>query len=100
MAGLTWTEPALRQLEEIIELIALDKPEAAAKTAQSIFAAADHVEKFKLLGRKIPEFPVPGYRQLWIRPCWIYYRVVNEDVFVLHVRRAESPFRVEFLDER
>jgi toxin ParE1/3/4 len=99
MAKLTWTEPALRQLEEIISYIALDKPAAAAKVAQTIFATADNIERFKLLGRSIPEFPVAGYRQLWIRPCWLYYRLIEEDVFILHVRRAESPFRVEFLDE-
>ena len=29
MAELIWTEPALRQLEEIADWIALEKPEAA-----------------------------------------------------------------------
>lgn len=98
MARLIWTEPALRQLEEIVEFIALDKPAAASKVARSIFELADQVERFKQLGRPIPEFPVAGYRHLWIRPCWIYYRVINEDVFVLHVRRAETLFRVDFLE--
>jgi toxin ParE1/3/4 len=98
MAKLTWTDPALRQLEEIIEFIALDKPVAASKVAKAILDAADNGERFRLLGRTIPEFPVPGYRQLWIRPCWIYYRVVGDDIFILHVRRAESPFRVEFIE--
>jgi toxin ParE1/3/4 len=100
MAKLTWTEPALRQLEEIIEYIALDKPAAASEVAQAIFDTTDNVERFRLLGRPIPEFPVEGYRQLWIRPCWIYYRAIAEEIFILHVRRAESPFRVEFMDDR
>lgn len=100
MAKLIWTEPALRQLEEIIECIALDKPDAASKVAATIFDAADNIETFRLLGRAIPEFPAPGYRQLWIRPCWIYYRLVDDDIFILHVRRAESPFRVEFINEK
>lgn len=99
MAKLTWTEPALRQLEEIIEFIALDKPDAASRVAKKFFETTDNVEAFKLLGRKIPEFPVEGYRQLWIRPCWIYYRTIAEDIFILHVRRAESPFRIEFIEE-
>lgn len=100
MAKLTWAEPALRQLEEIVEFIALDKPEAATRVAKTIFETTDNVERFKLLGRPIPEFPVAGYRQLWVRPCWIYYRLIAEDdIFILHIRRAESPFRIEFLNE-
>lgn len=98
MAKLVWTEPALRQLEEIIDYIALDKPSVAKKVARTIFDTTDHAERFKLLGRSIPEFPVPNYRQIWIRPCWIYYRVINGDVYVLHVRRAESLFRIEYLE--
>mgnify|MGYP002655374524 CR=1 FL=1 len=99
MAKLTWTEPALRQLEEIIEFIALDKPEAARRVALSIFDTTDNIESFRLLGRKIPEFPVEGYRQIWIRPCWLYYRIIADEIFILHVRRAESPFRIEFIED-
>jgi toxin ParE1/3/4 len=98
MAKLTWTEPALRQLEEIIDFIALDKSEAASRVAKSIFDATDNIESFRLLGRKIPEFPEEGYRQIWIRPCWIYYRIITDEIFILHVRRAESPFRIEFIE--
>ena len=100
MAKLTWTEPALRQLDEIIDFIALDKPEAASRVAKSIFDITDNIESFRLLGRKIPEFPAEGYRQIWIRPCWIYYRIIADEIFILHVRRAESPFRIEFIEEK
>jgi toxin ParE1/3/4 len=99
MAKLIWTAPALRQLEEIIDFIALDKPEAASRVAKSIFDTTDNIESFRLLGRKIPEFPVAGYRQLWIKPCWLYYRIKADTVFILHVRRAESPFRIEFIEK-
>ena len=97
MAKLIWTEPALRQLEEIVDYIALDKPSAAQVVARAIFAITDNIERFKLLGRSIPEFPVRNYRQLWIKPCWIYYKIIETDVYILHVRRAESPFRTEFI---
>jgi toxin ParE1/3/4 len=99
MAKLIWTEPALRQLEEIVEYIALDKPQAAQQVATEIFSATDNLAHFKLLGRKIPEFPVENYRQLWIKPCWIYYRKIQSDLYILHVRRAETPFRIEYLSE-
>jgi len=98
MAQLIWSEPALRQLEEIVEYIALDKPEAAKRVAQSVFSLTDNVEQFKLIGRVIPEFPVARYRQIWVNPCWIYYKITGEDVTILHVRRAESLFHIEDLE--
>jgi toxin ParE1/3/4 len=99
MDKLTWSEPALRQLEEILEVIALDKPEAAVAVARKIFEAADNVERFRLLGRAIPEFPAPGYRQLWMQPCWIYYRIAGKDIILLHVRRAGRPFDPAYLED-
>ncbi|MFA6962813.1 MAG: type II toxin-antitoxin system RelE/ParE family toxin [Opitutaceae bacterium] len=98
MAELIWSEPALRQLEAIIEYIALDKPAAAKRVAQTVFGLTDNVEQFKLIGRVIPEFPVARYRQIWVNPCWIYYKATEEDVTILHVRRAESLFRIEDLE--
>jgi toxin ParE1/3/4 len=99
MAQLIWAEPALRQLEAIVDYISLDKPLAAKRVAQLVFDAAGNVERFKLIGRPIPEFPASNYRQLWISPCWIYYRITGGDVYILHVRRAESFFRTENLAE-
>lgn len=98
MAQLIWSEPALRQLEEIVEYIALDKPEAAKRVARTIFDLTGNVEQFKLTGRVIPEFPVARYRQIWINPCWIYYKITADNVTILHVRRAESLFRIEDLN--
>ncbi len=97
MAKLIWTEPALRQLEDILEFIALDKPDAAKKVATSIFEITDNVKLFKSLGREIPEYPTPHYRQLWIRPCWLYYKVSAGTVYILHVRRGETLFKPESL---
>jgi plasmid stabilization system protein ParE len=97
MAELIWTEPALAQLEAIAAFIALDKPDAASAVVRRIFATTDQVERFARLGRQIPEFRRPNYRQLWIAPCWIYYRKDGEKIFILHVRRAERPLRTEEL---
>ena len=97
MAEVVWTEPALAQLEEIVAYISLDKPEAAQAVAQRVFAATDRLEAFLRLGRKIPEFPHPQYRQVWIRPCWLYYRIEDERALILHVRRAEKLFSADEL---
>ena len=97
MAEVIWTEPALAQLDAIAAFIALDKPDAAAAVVRRILAITDQVEKFVKIGRRIPEFMHPNYRQLWIAPCWIYYRQEGKRVYILHVRRAERPLRLEDL---
>lgn len=97
MAEVIWSEPALAQLDAIAGFIALDRPDAAKAVVRRIFEASDHLERFKRLGRAIPEFLHPLYRQVWLSPCWIYYRIDGEDVYILHVRRAEQPFRLEGL---
>jgi toxin ParE1/3/4 len=95
MAELIWTEPALAQLEAIAEVIALDKPDAAAAVVQKVVEVTDRVVQFAKLGKKIPEFQHTNYRQMWIKPCWIYYRIEGPRIYILHVRRGEKQFRSE-----
>jgi len=99
MAEVIWSEPALLQLDAIVSYIALDKPDAATAIVKKIFELTDHLTRFRKLGRKIPEFPHSDYRHMWIRPCWIYYRISGHDVHILHVRRAEQPLRTDELTE-
>jgi toxin ParE1/3/4 len=99
MAKVIWTEPALAQLELIIGFIALDKPEAARAVAGRIFDATDQIGRFVRMGKPIPNFPHQNYRQVWIKPCWLYYRFEGGAVYILHVRRAEKLFRVEDMTE-
>jgi toxin ParE1/3/4 len=97
MAEVIWTEPALEQLDSIAEFIALDKPEAAQAVVRRVFAATGQVERFLRLGRPVPELPNPKYRQVWIKPCWLYYRIDKNQAYILHVRRGEKLLRIEDL---
>ena len=99
MAEVVWTKRAYFQLREIAEYIALDKPPAAERLLQHAVLQARQLGQFPNLGRRVPEIPRSAYRQLWVSPCWIYYRVAMHDgsVIILHVRRAERPLRVEDL---
>ena len=97
MAKVVWSAPALAQLESIIDFIALDKPEAARAVAARVLDSTDQLERFLRLGRPIDEFKHKNYRQVWIKPCWLYYRIQGDTVFILHVRRAEKPLHLEDL---
>ena len=101
MAKLIWSEPALAQLDAIAEFIALDKPEAAKAVVQRVFEATDRLEQFTKMGRPVPGLEHTAYRQVWLKPCWVYYRVAEDTVYILHVRRGEKILRVEdLLDDR
>jgi toxin ParE1/3/4 len=97
MAEVIWTEPALAQLQAILEYIALDRQEAAEAVAKRVFAATDRLASLPKLGRPIPEFPHRNYRELWAKPCWLYYRIDDSRAIILHVRRAEQLFDAEEL---
>lgn len=95
MAQVVWTEQAAVQLDAIAQHIALDKPVAAQSVVRKIYAKAGLLAISPTLGRPASELPGKHYRKFWISPCWVYYRLANELVVIIHVRRAERPFRSE-----
>jgi len=97
MAQIIWALPALNQLDEIAGYIALDNPEAAQKVVQRIFNLTDKLSQFPEMGSGIPELSHQDYRQLWCKPCWIYYKLDKDKIYILHVRRAEKLFGAEDL---
>ena len=98
MAEIIWTEPALDQLEEIAEYIALDKLGAASKLVKTIFSAVERLEQFPESGHASPELPDSIYREQYVRPCRIFYRNEDEVVLILHVMREERQLRRFLLD--
>ena len=100
MAQVIWTEPALQDLNEIAEYIALDKVSAAKKLVQNIFSSTDRLEKFPKTGRKVPELLDSRYLELIVNPCRIYYRIEKNKIYILYVMRSERKLRNYLLDER
>lgn len=64
MARIIWTEPALIDLNDIAEYIALDKPSAARALVQKVFLKTERLEKFPESGRKPPELKNPDIKKL------------------------------------
>ncbi len=98
MAEVVWTNPALDQLEEIAEYIALDKPEAASRLMTVIFSTVDRLERFPDSGHVPSELPNSIYRELCIGPCRIFYRREGGMVLIVHVMREERQLRKFLLD--
>lgn len=100
MAGVSWTEPALQDLDAIAEYIALDNPAAASPLVRAVFAKVERLQEFPESGRIPPELPASVYREVLIPPCRIFYRKDNKRVFILYVMREERQLRAYMLENR
>lgn len=100
MAEIIWTEPAIHELDEIADYIALDNPLAASELVQRVFAhvaqLADHPES----GSRPLELKGSRYRQIVEPPCRIFYRINGESVIVLYVMRSERALKRSRLSKK
>ncbi len=62
MAEVIWTEPALSDLNDIAEYIALENIVAAKQSVQTIFSKVERLQTFPELGRIPPELEHLSYR--------------------------------------
>ena len=100
MAQIIWTDPALEDLNEIAEYIALDKPSAAKWLVREVLSKVKRLENFPKSGRKPPELNKTRYREVIIPPCRVFYRNEEEKVFILYVMRSERKLRNFILEAR
>ena len=101
MAQVIWTEPALSDLNEIAEYIALDNFDAAAGLVQEVFSAVERLEMHPESGRHPPELEKKTrYREIIIGPCRVFYRLDSDKVYILYVMRGERELRVFLLKDR
>ncbi len=101
MVQIVWTEPALLEINEIAEYIALDKLDAAQKLVRNVFSRVEKLKNFPRTGRKPPELPKrTRYREVIVGPCRIFYREEKSIILVIYVMRSERTLRKYILKER
>ena len=100
MAELTWTEPALNDLDAMADYIAIDKPEAARQFVQRVFRHVEQLAEQPESGSKPKEFSGSRYRQIVEPPCRIIYRYDGQKVFVVLVIRGEMRLQKSMLTRR
>ena len=100
MAEIVWTEPALDDLGEITNYVALDKLSAAQRLVQKIFNRVELLSQSPKSGRKVPELSRSKYKEVIVGPCRIFYRFSGDIVYMLHVMRAEREMRKYMLQDR
>ncbi|EPE6127655.1 type II toxin-antitoxin system RelE/ParE family toxin [Vibrio parahaemolyticus] len=100
MAEIIWTEPALSDLNDIAEYIALENIVAAKQLVQTIFSKVERLEAFPESGRILPELEHLSYREVVVNPCRVFYKQDGDKVFILFVMRAERDLRKFLLSKQ
>ncbi len=100
MARLIWTEPALIDVDEIAEYIALDDPAAASRFVRKVFDMIARLEAHPKSGKRPPELKRTQYREVVVALCRILYRVEKDTVYILYAMRSERLLRTYLLEQR
>lgn len=87
-----WSPLAIQRVLEIAEHIALDKPEAAERWADSTFEVAKRLERHPESGRVVPELGRADLREIIHGSYRIIHRVEEDRVLILSVRSARQRF--------
>ena len=93
MAEIIWTSPALDNLNDIAEYIALSNIDAAKKLTHKIFDKISRLEDHPESGKRPLELINLNYREVNVNPCRIFYKVDSDKVYILHVMRLERDLR-------
>jgi len=83
---LIWSARARRELGEIGEYIARDKPGAANRWIETLAAMAEQAAAMPLAGRQVPEYGRDDVRELIKRGYRVIYRVSDDRVEIVTVR--------------
>jgi toxin ParE1/3/4 len=83
-----WSPLAVERVVEIGEWIAADRPTAAGRVVEGLFAAVERLADFPESGRQVPEFERPDIREIIYREFRIIYRVNVDHVGILTVRHS------------
>ena len=92
-----WTEQASERLAEIEAFIARDNPGAAARLIDNLVDRGDALAKHPNRGRKLPEIPSSGLRELVVNRYRIVYRRLSNTIEVLTVFEGHRLLRREEL---
>jgi plasmid stabilization system protein ParE len=95
--SVVWTEPAERQLQDVIAHIKADNPSAAERFALRLFRRIDSLAKFPLAGDVFTQSRRMEIRQVFYGKYRIFYRVRRrlkriEILAVWHGARQDPKF--------
>lgn len=91
------SDPAKRDIEQIIRYIRLDKPAAAEHFKSLLLKKGRSLAFFSERGRRVPELKgtlFEGYREIIVGPCRLIYKSLPEEVKILRVLHSRQNFLI------
>ncbi|WP_279343161.1 type II toxin-antitoxin system RelE/ParE family toxin [Geothrix paludis] len=86
---------AHRQLNEILQFIAMDNPDATSKIAAHVEKLLEHLREHPEMGKVV--FKGLPHREVTAYPCRVIYRRAGSTIWVVTVLRVEQLLRLEML---
>lgn len=93
-----WQPLALERVNEIIDLIARERPLAAEQWAVGLFDLVERLQQSPKRGRVVPEVGREQIRELLYRNHRVIYRLDPDSVSILTVRYARRLLDPEEID--
>ena len=93
MAEVVWTSPALDDLNDLAEYIALSNISAARKLVHKVNDKISRLVSHLESGNRPKELLNLNYLEVNVNPCRVFYKVDSDKVFILHVFRQERDLR-------
>jgi toxin ParE1/3/4 len=90
-----WLPLAVQRITQIAQHIARDRPRAAGKWVDAVFAASAGLAQFPESGRIVPEVAREEIREVFHGEYRIIYKVEARRVAILTVRHGRRRFRLE-----
>lgn len=89
---IVWSPLALARVEDIAQYIAEDKPAAAVKWVDELFATVERLADFPESGRVVPEVGAHRIREVMLGAYRVIYSV-KDQVEILTVRHSNQLLR-------
>ena len=90
-----WLPLAVQRVSQIAQAIARDRPGAATRWVDAVFAAVTPLAEFPDSGRVVPEVSRQDIREVFHGEYRIVYKVETRRVAILTVRHGRRRFRLE-----
>jgi len=81
---ITWSRPAVANLEAIHDYISRDAPGRADRFVQRLIAATEPLARFPKMGRVVPEGD-GRQREVAFDPYRIIYRIEDDEIYIVTV---------------
>ncbi len=94
-----WTELAVSRLENVVDFISIDNPDAAEKFAIKIFTKVEKLVEQPEMGRKIKELNRKDVREILEGNYRIIYRIEERQISILTVRHGKQILPVDEIIE-